>query len=122
MKSKTKIQKQISKKKNPELVETIVLAKKNEKWLEIAHILSGSSRNKIQINLNKIDKNSKQGELIIIPGKILSLGELTKKVKVVGLNFSEKAQEKLKKAGCEVILLKDEIKKNKDAKGIKILK
>jgi large subunit ribosomal protein L18e len=122
MKSKTKIQKQVSRKKNLELVETIVLAKKNPKWLEVAGALSGSTRTRIQINLDKIDKNSKAGEIIVIPGKVLSMGEITKKIKVVAFNFSENAKEKLKKAGCEVILIKDEIPKNKDAKGVKILK
>jgi large subunit ribosomal protein L18e len=122
MKSKTKIQKQVSRKKNLELVETIVLAKKNPKWLEVAGALSGSTRTRIQINLDKIDKNSKAGEIIVIPGKVLSMGEITKKIKVVAFNFSENAKEKLKNAGCEVISIKDEIQKNKDAKGVKILK
>jgi len=122
MKSKTKIQKQISSKKNPGLIENIVLAKKNPKWLEIAAILTNSSRNKIVINLDKIEKNSKKDETIVVPGKVLSLGELTKKVKVVALGFSSTAKEKLLKSNCEVVLLKDEIKKNKEAKGVKILK
>jgi large subunit ribosomal protein L18e len=122
MKSKTKIQKQVSRKKNLELVETIILAKKHPKWLEIAGALSGSTRTRIQINLDKIDKNSKAGEIIVIPGKVLSMGEITKKIKVVAFNFSENAKEKLKNAGCEVISIKDEIQKNKDAKGVKILK
>ena len=122
MKSKTKIQKQISKKRNPELVGTIILAKKNEKWLDVAGALSGSTRKRVQINLDKIEKNSKQGDILVIPGKVLSLGDLTKKVKIVALNFSEKAKEKLLKAKCEVVLLKDESKNNKNAKGVKILK
>ena len=43
-------------------------------------------------------------------------------MKVVALNFSEKAKEKLKKAGCEVRTIMEEIEKNKEAKGVKILK
>ncbi|MFA5953706.1 MAG: 50S ribosomal protein L18e [Candidatus Pacearchaeota archaeon] len=121
-KSKTQIQKQLSKKKNPELVETIILAKKNSKWIEIASILSGPTRKKSEINLDYIDKNSKPGEIIAIPGKVLSVGEITKKIRICALNFSDKAKEKLLKANCELKLLKDEIKENKDAKGVKILK
>ncbi len=122
MKSKSTIEKQISKKKNPELVKTIVIAKKNPKWFKVAEILSGSSRNKIVINLDKINEESKQGEIIVVPGKVLSLGNVNKKIRVAGLNFSEKAKEKLLKAGCEIVLLKDEIKNNKEAKAVKILK
>jgi len=38
------------------------------------------------------------------------------------LNFSKKAEEKLKKAGCEIITISEEIKKNPEMKGLKILK
>ncbi|MEA3414180.1 MAG: uL15 family ribosomal protein [Nanoarchaeota archaeon] len=119
MKSKSKIEKQIVKKTNPVLVETIILAKKNPKWLEIAHILTGSRKKRKNFNLTEIEKT--EGELIAIPGKVLSNGEISKKKKVIALNFSSKAREKLKKAGCDVVLLADEIKKNKEAKGVVIL-
>lgn len=122
MKSKSKIEQQIKKKKNTEVIETIILAKKNEKWLEIASILSGSTRKQYSINLDKIEKQSTSGDIIVVPGKVLSLGEVSKKIKVVALGFSEKAKEKLLKSKCDVVLLKDEILKNKDAKGVKIIK
>ncbi|MCA9488173.1 MAG: 50S ribosomal protein L18e [Nanoarchaeota archaeon] len=122
MKSKTKIEEQLKKKTNSELVETIIIAKKNPAWMEVAAILSGPRRNNVNANLDKISKDSKAGETIVVPGKVLSLGEIDKKIKVVALGFSDKAKEKLKKAGCETILLNDEITKNKDAKGVKILK
>ena len=121
MKSKTKIEKQLKRKINPEIVETIIAAKKEENWKEVAGILSSSRKNKININLDKINKNAKQGEKILIPGKVLSMGDIDKKVKVIALSFSEKAKEKLLKAKCEVSTILHEIKKNPGAKQIKIL-
>ena len=56
MKSKTQIEKQLERKTNPELVKTIINAKKKEKWLEVAMILSSPRINKININLGKIDE------------------------------------------------------------------
>jgi large subunit ribosomal protein L18e len=122
VKSNTKIEKQIQKKTNPELVETIRLAKKNKDWIKVAAILSGSRRNKIEVNLDKISSEAKQGEVLVIPGKVLSLGSIDKKIKVVAFNFSEKAKEKLLKAGCEIMNIVEEIKKNPGAKGVKIIK
>ena len=122
MKSKTKIEKQIKKKTNASLVETIISAKKNGKWIEIASILSAPRRKRINLNLEKINEETKDGEKIIIPGKVLSQGEINKKIRIVALNFSEKAKEKLLKKGCEVITILEEIKSNPSAKGIKILK
>lgn len=122
MKSKTLIEKQLKKKTSSDLVETIILAKKKENWQGIASTISGSRRNRLAKNLNEISKEAKTGELIVIPGKVLSMGEIDKKIKIVALSYSEKAKEKLIKAGCEVSYMIDEIKKNPDAKGIKILR
>ena len=119
MKSKTKIEGQLKKKTNPLLVRTIILAKKNSAWLEVASILTGSRRNKKDANLSNLEKIS--GDVVVC-GKVLSQGEIGKKKRIIALNFSEKAKEKLKKAGCEIVLLVEEIKKNKEMKGVTIFK
>ncbi len=122
MKSKTKISRQLQKKSNSKLIETIFEAKKKEKWLEIAGILSGPRRKMAHFNLNEINKQTKEKDKALIPGKVLSQGEINKKIKVIALNFSEKASEKLKQAGCEVSNILNEIKSNPSAEGIKILR
>ncbi len=122
MKSKTLIEKQLNRKKNKELVETIIAAKKNEAWREIAEILSGPRKNRKNINLEEIDKKSKDGETIVILGKVLSQGELNKKINIVALNFSEKAKEKLLNTSCKVSNILEEIKSNPNAKNVRFLK
>jgi len=120
MKSKNQIEKQLKKKTDPILVQTVILAKKNPAWIDIASILTGPRRKRKNVNLSEISKI--EAKTIVVPGKILSQGDINKKVRVVALNFSEKAKEKLLNAGYEIVLLKDEIQKNKDAKDVKILK
>ena len=122
MKSKTLIEKQMQKKVNPELVKTIIAAKKNENWLEVARILSKPRKNKLNINLEKINKEAKEDEIIVIPGKVLSQGDLNKKLKIAALNFSEKARGKLLNAKAEISTMLEEIKKNPEAKKIRILR
>jgi len=122
IKSKTKISKQTQKKTNSNLVETIRTCKKNLKWLEVASILSGPRRKLKIINLEEIEKQAKKGEIIVVPGKVLSRGELNKKIKVIALGFSEKAKEKLLKSKHEILSIIEEVKKNPEAKGVKILK
>jgi len=113
--SKTKISKRIKKKTSLELVETVKLAKKNN--IEVAKILSGPTKARIRKNLDEIDKEK---EDVIVPGKVLGNGEIKTKKKVIALSFSDSALEKLKKAGCEAILLKNALKKGK--LNVKILK
>ncbi len=119
--SKAKIEKKLERKTNPELVETIILAKKNSPWIKVANKISGPARKKMIFNLDEIDSQIKEGETAVIPGKVLSLGEIRKKVKISALDFSEKAKEKLKKAGVGINTILEEIKKNPDAKNVKIL-
>jgi large subunit ribosomal protein L18e len=122
MKNKTKIEKQLKRKTNSDLVNTIIVAKKKNGWLEIAGILSSPRVKKINVNLDKINEETKEGEIVVVPGKVLSEGELNKKLKIVAFNFSEKAKEKILNAKGEVLNILDEIKKNPEAKGVKIIK
>ncbi len=122
MKSKTLIGKQVVRKSNQEIVETILAAKKEKAWLEVAGILSGPRRNYLNINLQEISKQAKEGENLVVPGKVLSQGELDKKIKIIALGFSEVAKEKLKKSGSKISYMLDEIKSNPEAKGLRVLK
>ncbi len=122
MKSNTKIEEQLRRKRNPELVETIIAAKKNEKWKEVASLISTPRRKRKEFNLDEINKFVDGDEILIVPGKVLSMGDIDKKFKIAALSFSEKAKEKLKKRGCEFLTILEEINKNKEGKNINILK
>jgi len=121
MKTKSKIEKQLQRKTNSVLVETIIACKKNKNWIKVAEILSGPRKNRINLNLEELNKKVKDEKIVVVPGKILSQGELDKKIKIVALGFSEKAKEKLDKSGSEALTILEEIKKNPEAKGVKIL-
>jgi len=121
-KSKTKIEKQSQRKNNSVLVETLRAAKKtgSDFWLEVAGVLSMPRRTKIAVNLNEIEKMTKEGDSIVVPGKVLSQGELSKKVAIVAFAFSDKTREKLLKTKSQAITMLEEIKKNPEAKGLKV--
>ncbi|MFZ1970812.1 MAG: 50S ribosomal protein L18e [Candidatus Nanoarchaeia archaeon] len=121
MKSKTKVNSQSRRKRSPELLDTIMDAKKNEKWYRVSEVLASPRKNKIEKNLDNISKDSKDGEVVVVPGKVLSMGELNKKVRIVALDFSESAKEKILKSGNKFSTILEEIKTNPEAKGVKIL-
>lgn len=121
MKSKSLIDWQAKRKLNPELAATIIQAKKHNKWIKIAGILSSPRRNKIAVNLDDIEQNSKEGDTIVIPGKVLGQGDVSKKLRVVAVSFSEEARKKLKDKKAEIIKISEEIKINPEAKGIKLI-
>lgn len=121
MKTKTKIGKQLERKTDTLLVETIIASKKNKAWNPIAAILSGPRRNRLNINIGNISRVGKEGEVLAVPGKVLSQGELKKKMKIIAFAFSESAKKKILDARGETELIINEIKKNPDARGVRIL-
>ena len=121
-KSKTKIDKQMKRKTNPELAEVILLAKKNPVWISVAESLSSPRRIRVEKNLEEINKEAEDGEVIIVPGKVLSQGNIDKKVKIAAFKFSQSALDKLNKSKIEAIGILEEIKKNPGAKNVRILR
>ena len=116
--SKTQIDKRLKKKRNPEIVETILLAKKYG-LLDLGKMLSAPASQYTKINLDGLSEV--KGDKIMVVGKVLGQGEVDRKIRVSALGFSEQAREKLKKAGCEVKSIKDEIEGNKKLEGVEIL-
>ncbi len=117
--SKTQIDKRMRKKTNEYLVETIKTLKRTN--VEVAKILAMPKKKNTILNLEEIDKQVKIGDKVLVPGKVLSSGDLTKKIKLVAWSISEKAEEKLKTSKSEFVLLSEEIKKNPELKDFKLI-
>jgi len=94
-KSKTKIDKQSQRKNNSSLVETIRTAKKSgsDFWIGVASVLASPRRQHVALNLNEIDRNTKEGDSIVVPGKVLSQGDISKKVAIIAFAFSGKTKD-----------------------------
>lgn len=120
--SKTKIKRRTTKKTNPSLKETISLALKNPNWVPVAKMLSSSTRKQDSVNLRDIEKETKAGDRVLVLGKVLSLGELSKKVRIAALGFSSDAIIKSKSSKSEMVSIAEEIKDNPKMEGLKILK
>ena len=101
-------------KRNPILVEAIMLAKKANN-LELAKRLSRSTRKQLSVNLGEL--NEIKEDKIVVVGRVLGGGDIKKKITIYALGFSEQAKQKLKKAGCETKTIKQAI----GEKGVKIL-
>ena len=121
MVTKSKIEKKMSRKDNPELVKNIILLKKSDSkiWLDVANFLSNSRRRNKGVTISKINKITKANDTVIVPGKILSDGELSHALKIAYFKISEKAESKLKKA--ELMTIEQLYSKNKDGKGVKVI-
>lgn len=113
--------------KHNELMQVInnlkILAIENKVplWKRVAVELEKSSRQKREVNIFKLEKHSKEGDVIIVPGKILGTGDLTKKITVAALSISEAAKEKIVAAKGEVISIQTLMDKNPKASKVKLM-
>lgn len=122
MKSQTKINKQVQKKTDNSLKELVIAMKKKSHWKPVAEILAGPRRHWMNLNIQKVSDLAKNGETIVVPGKVLSLGELDKKITIIAVNFSKQAAYKIKKSGSEALTMHEGFNKHKEGKEIKIFK
>jgi len=89
-------------------------------WNKVKQELSRCRKNRRNVNLWKINKFTKEGDVVVVPGKVLGDGELDHKVTVAAFKFSESAREKIENRG-NIISIIDLMKENKRGSNIKII-
>ncbi len=91
-------------------LETARSGSKNPKKLSyLIRLASKPKRIRPSVNLDKIDRLTKENESIIVPGKVLGGGSMTKKISICAIDFTDSAMQKLKDAKCSVMKLEDAI-------------
>ncbi len=90
-------------------------------WDYVAELLERPSRRRVAVNVSKINRYAKDNEVVVVPGKVLGAGILTKKVTVAAIAFSESALRKIVNAGGRVLFIGDLIKENPRGSGVRII-
>ena len=110
---------------NELLKETIALLRSKSKekaiWGRVAELLSRPTRRRPEVNLSKINRYANDGDVVLVPGKVLGAGKLTKKVTVAAFTFSKEALAKIQEAGGRAITLREAVDEVKDFKSVRII-
>ena len=91
-------------------------------WQKVAYELAKPRRNKVEVNLSKIDVYAKDGDFVLVPGKVLGAGNITKKLTIAAFSFSGTAKQLITQAGARAISLEQLMSEKPDGKDILILK
>ena len=116
-----------SRKTNPNLEELIFelkrISRENEApiWRTLAKKLEKPSRVWAEVNIDSIDKHAQAKENILIPGKLLGVGNLSKPVNIAAYSASESAIKKVEKAGGKFMTFTELAAQNPKGSGIKIM-
>ena len=98
-------------------------AKENDApiWRAIAEALEKPTRKRITVNVSKINRHTNEGDVVVVPGKVLGAGRIDHAVTVAALSFSEQAIRKIKEAGGRVLNILELVEENKKGSNIKII-
>jgi ribosomal protein L18E len=93
-----------------EVLEKARSGSKNPKKLSyLLHLAEKPKRSRASVNLDKIDRIAKESESIIVPGKVLGGGSMSKKINICAIDFTGSAITKLKESKCNILKLEEAI-------------
>ena len=112
---------------NPELRKLIEELKKtsiSQKagfWKRIAIDLEKPTRQRRNVNISRIERCANKNELVVVPGKVLGAGEISKSVIVAAWQFSGQAKEKIIKARGDCMSLQELLAKKPKVSEMRII-
>jgi large subunit ribosomal protein L18e len=89
-------------------------------WRRISKKLSSSRKNRVSPNLYRINKKTKENDIIVIPGKVLGVGELDHHVTIACLDCSKSARQKIEASGSKLLSIEELLEQNPKGSGVKI--
>ncbi|MFX1410627.1 MAG: 50S ribosomal protein L18e [Promethearchaeota archaeon] len=89
-------------------------------WKVISKKLSGPRQNRVKANLYRINKKTKKNDVIVVPGKILGIGDLDHSLTIACLEYSNSAKRKIEASGSKLLSIEDLFEQNPKGTGVKI--
>lgn len=106
------------------LIEQLRTASRQHKapiWRAVAEKLEGPARNWAEVNISRIARFAKEGETILIPGKLLGTGTISFGVTVGAYSLSAQARKKIEEAGGHAMSIKELATAIPDGSGVRIM-
>ncbi|MEM1607025.1 MAG: 50S ribosomal protein L18e [Candidatus Bathyarchaeia archaeon] len=112
---------------NPNLIRLLYIlrkaARKNRAaiWGSVAEYLSRSRRRRVAVNLSRINRYTQEGDVVVVPGKVLGSGLLTHSVTIAAFAFSGQARQKIIDAKGKCLSIPELIELNPKGSNVKII-
>jgi large subunit ribosomal protein L18e len=108
---------------NPVLLETIELLQEQNVpvWSSVAENLGKVNRRRAEVNLSDIERVAEDGETVVVPGKVLGSGRLSKEVSVAAFQASNSAKNQINDSG-EFMFIQDLVEENPEGERVRLVK
>ncbi len=90
-------------------------------WRNVAERLSSSRKRRVTVNVSRLNRYTKRGEVVVVPGKVLGSGRIDHSINIAAFAFSDKARSKILKAKGRCLSILELIKKNSKGANVKII-
>lgn len=113
------------KKKDNQILQALIeelMKNKKPFWRKVADELSRPRRRKIEVNLSKIEQYAAEDATVLVPGKVLGAGMLSKKMTVAAFAFSESARKLIGEAGGKAVTIESLHRSNPEGRNVMIVK
>ena len=90
-------------------------------WKRVAELIARPARKRATVNVGKINRHTRAGDIIVVPGKVLGSGSLSHKVTVAALNASTSARTVIIGAGGSLISINELLTQIPKGKGVTII-
>lgn len=114
-------------KTNPNLVSLIERLKreayenKAPVWRDVADRLMKPRQHWAEVNLSRIERFAADDETIVVAGKLLGAGVISKKVTIAAFKSSEAAKQKIASAGGKSMSIEELLSSNPKGSNVRIM-
>jgi large subunit ribosomal protein L18e len=112
---------------NPELLRVVralrLAARSNDApvWASVADRLERARHQHPAVNVGQLERIARADETLVVPGKVLADGELSKKLTVAAFSYSSGARTKIHAAGGTALSLDDLLHAKPDGAGVRLI-
>jgi large subunit ribosomal protein L18e len=91
-------------------------------WRDIALRLEKARANWAEVNLSRLERYASEGDVVVVPGKVLGSGALSKRLTVAAYGFSESAKVKIEAAGGRNLTLLELVREMPQGTGVRLMR
>lgn len=114
-------------KENPELAHTLIELRRAAKahdapiWADVARKLARPRHQVEPVNVGQLERLAAANDTVVVPGKLLAQGVLSKPLTVAAFHYSDTARDKVRQAGGTTIGIHDLIKSKPKGTGVRLI-
>jgi large subunit ribosomal protein L18e len=90
-------------------------------WRSLEYEISKARSIRREVNISRLSSVTKDGEVIVVPGKVLGSGEMDHQITVCAFSISNMAAKKITDVGGRIITLNELIDGYPQGKGVRII-